>query len=262
MKQRKLLFAAAILLVFVFIFCNLFLKKTEISREEPSGKEEKFKLAIVLDDFGYNKRNLNALKDLNIPVTLAVLPHTPYSEDVCKFAENNGLEIILHLPMQPEGDNEPVERSTIRVDMDEDTVRNLVREALDSVPLAGGISSHMGSKATKDVRLMRIVFEVLKEREMFFLDSFTSSDTVCSEAAKKTGVPYLKRDIFIDNLKDAGYIQERLRELVKLKDIRKQAIGIGHDRAVTINALKETVPQIIESGASFVRLSDLIKKRI
>ncbi|MDP8258646.1 MAG: divergent polysaccharide deacetylase family protein [Candidatus Aadella gelida] len=260
MRQRKLLFVAAILIAFGFIVYDLFLRPPIIEEKEVQVPDERFRIAIVLDDFGYNKRNFSALEKIDIPLTLAVLPHAPYSETVCKFAKNKGFDVILHLPLQPEGENEPVEKNTINDGMDDDTVRKVISEALDSVSFAKGVSNHMGSKATRDRRLMKIVFDELKKRDLFFLDSYTAKDSVCLEIAAEKGVPYLRRDIFIDNQKDEVYIGEQFEKLVKRRKAGGSAVGIGHDHPVTVKVLAEEAPKISGEEIVFVGLSDLVIK--
>ena len=38
-----------------------------------------YKVAIVLDDFGYNYKNVETVMELKKPVTFSILPHLPYS---------------------------------------------------------------------------------------------------------------------------------------------------------------------------------------
>ena len=53
MRQRKLLFVAAILIAFGFIVYDLFLRPPIIEEKEVQVPDERFRIAIVLDDFGY-----------------------------------------------------------------------------------------------------------------------------------------------------------------------------------------------------------------
>lgn len=217
-------------------------------------------VALVLDDFGYSKKNLEKLKDIGVPITMAVLPNVPYSKKACDFAEANGFEVILHMPMEPMDNAKSMEQDTILIAMDDPAVENKIDGALSSVYSAKGISNHMGSRATGDKRLMDLVFSDLKKRELFFLDSYTSANSLCEKTAKEKGVAYAKRDIFIDNELNGEYITV---QMVKLEDLAKekgQAVGIGHDRRATVEALGKIVPQMKKRGIRFVKLSELIEK--
>jgi len=214
--------------------------------------------ALVLDDLGYNRRNLDALKDIGIPLTVAVLPNAPYSGAVCSFAEENGLDVILHLPMEPEDRTVATEEHTISGDMPDEAVKENISAAFCSVYAAKGMSNHMGSKATGDCRLMAVVFDDLKRRRMFFLDSFTTGNSVCAETAQDAGIPYIRRDIFIDNVREKDSIKRQMEKAEKKAHADGSVVAIGHDRKMTIDVLRELVPGMKARGIRFVKLSELV----
>ena len=49
-------------------------------------------------------------------------------------------------------------------------IRRIVA-AIEDVPYAIGINNHMGSKATADERVMKILVDICKERNLILLDS-------------------------------------------------------------------------------------------
>ncbi|MFH1552494.1 MAG: divergent polysaccharide deacetylase family protein [Candidatus Omnitrophota bacterium] len=216
-------------------------------------------VALVLDDFGYTKKNLDALKKVGVPLTIAVLPNTPYAKTVCSFAKKNGIEVILHLPMEPKDETAYLEVDTIDAEMDAQTLKKVIANAFDSVYSAKGVSNHMGSKATMDTCLMELVLEDIKTRDMFFLDSVTTEGSVCAQAARKFGVPYVKRDIFIDNELNREYIERQMEKVERMALSNGNAVAIGHDRGMTIDVLRDVVPRMKERGIQFVRLSEIVK---
>ncbi|MFC1480483.1 divergent polysaccharide deacetylase family protein [Candidatus Omnitrophota bacterium] len=216
-------------------------------------------VALVLDDFGYTKKNLDALKKINVPLTIAVLPNTPYAKTVCSFAKKNGMEVILHLPMEPKDETDYLEVDTIGADMDAETLKKVIANAFNSVPSAKGVSNHMGSKATRDTHLMELVLGDLKERDMFFLDSVTTEGSVCAQAARKCGVPYAKRDIFIDNDLNKEYIERQMEKVERMAIANGNVVAIGHDRGMTIDVLRDCVAGMKEKGIQFVRLSEIVE---
>jgi len=238
------------------------LSHPEVPEESlPEESRARSTVVIVLDDFGYSKKNLDALKEVDASITVAVLPNTPYAGAVCSFARENGTEVILHLPMEPEGETPYLEEDTISCAMDEGLVKDIIANDFRSVPAAIGVSNHMGSKATKDAHLMELVLEDLKERDAFFLDSFTTEESVCEDIARELEVPYVRRDIFIDNRSDGEYIKGQLKELERIASVKGKALGIGHDRSLTISILKEVVPGMKERGIYFASLSEIINYR-
>ncbi|MBI4707136.1 MAG: divergent polysaccharide deacetylase family protein [Candidatus Omnitrophica bacterium] len=218
----------------------------------------KGKIAIVIDDWGYNLNNLPIVEGIRYPFTAAILPNLGSSAKVAKELNARGFEVILHLPMQPHGKNN-LEKNTIRLVLNEHEIKDIMDMDLANIVYAKGVSNHMGSEATEDARVMGIVFKELKNRNLYFLDSFVSNKSVCEKLAKKTGLPFAKRDIFLDNDQDPAYIKAQINKLKRKARMKGEAIGIGHDRRNTLLVLKEVMPQIENEGYKFVLVSDLVK---
>jgi polysaccharide deacetylase 2 family uncharacterized protein YibQ len=143
--------------------------------------------------------------------------------------------------------------------MDTETAAAIVRKDLDTISYARGVSNHMGSLATADPRIMAAVYKELKKRKLYFLDSLVSHESVCASLARRMGVRFAQRDIFLDNKPDPEYILRQLNRLkVKAQD-SGSAIGIGHDRKLTLKVLQEAMPQLEAEGFKFVFVSDLAR---
>ncbi|MFH1798939.1 MAG: divergent polysaccharide deacetylase family protein [Candidatus Omnitrophota bacterium] len=225
----------------------------------PKQKMPSAKIVLVLDDFGYTKKNLENLRSLGIPITMAVLPNAPYTEAVCSFAEENDFEVLLHLPLEPEAQTDSLEKNTIITDMNDESIESIVKNAFRSVFCARGVSNHMGSKATRDERLMKIIMNELSKRNMFFLDSLTTDESVCESAALSVGVVSVRRDIFIDNKTEKPYIEKKMEEAVRMAFAKGRVVVIGHDRSITVEVLKEIVPRLKKQGVKFTTLSTILK---
>ncbi|MCM8782912.1 MAG: divergent polysaccharide deacetylase family protein [Candidatus Omnitrophica bacterium] len=219
------------------------------------------RIAIVLDDWGYNLNNLEILKDIEYPITLAILPHLEYSEKIANFAKVIGKEIILHLPLEPKTKKDYIgwERFTITTDMPEKKIKEILSEAIDSLFGIKGVSNHMGSRATEDERTMTIIFKELKKRKLYFLDNLTSPNSVSRRIAERLSLKFIRRDIFLDNLRHLSYIKNQFKKL-KIRALKKSwAVGIGHCDRITLEVLKEQMPMAEKEGFRFVFLSELIK---
>ncbi|MDD3089672.1 MAG: divergent polysaccharide deacetylase family protein [Candidatus Omnitrophica bacterium] len=240
--------------------------KTDIPREQPTmaaaGAEVPRgagRLAIVIDDIGYTDKNLEAIAGIGVPITLAVLPDTPKAKESADLAVSRGLEVILHLPMEPESSSEKLEKNTVKVSMPSEEVKRIVADALGKVPWASGVSNHQGSKATSSESTMKALMSELNARGMFFLDSMTTSRSVSGKAAEATGVKMVKRDIFLDNSNDEVHIAGQLDKASKMVLEGKDIIAIGHDRAATIKVLAHKVPSMKKRGVRFVGLSSMVE---
>lgn len=229
-----------------------------ISRPKKITPPIKGKIAIVLDDWGYNLNNLPFLNQIKYPLTLSILPNLRYSQEVARESHRRGFEIVLHLPLEPD-ERFSLEQNTIMTSMDEGTIRNILAKDLASVPYAQGVSNHMGSKATEDLRTMGIIFKELKRRRLYFLDSLVSAESICFDLAYKMRVAFAKRDVFLDNTEAAEYIRGQINKLKTRANIYGQAIGIGHDRKETLEVLKEVMPELEREGYRFVFVSELIR---
>ena len=255
MKRKLIIITALILSVLVFIALILTSVNKKVIRKLVPVKG---KIAIVIDDWGYNLNNLGIAAEIKAPLTCAILPNLKNSGLVSQKLNNLGFEIILHLPMEPK-EKYRLESRTIMTNMDAEGIRNILEQDLSSVLFVKGVSNHMGSRITEDSKVSAIVMSEVKKRKLYFLDSFVTAKSVCASLAVKIKIKFAKRDIFLDNLDDLSYIKG---QIIKLRDLAKkngQAVGIGHDRRNTLMALKEALPQLVKSGYQLVFVSEIVK---
>lgn len=259
MKNLRYKITIGVLLL-VIIILGVFIAITRPKRiaKIPIAITVKGRIAIVLDDWGYNLNNLHIIDQIKYPVTASILPNLNYSRQVAEELHNRGFGIILHLPMEPL-EKYRLEKNTIMTSMDDQTITRIIDEDLGIIAYANGVSSHMGSAATQDTRTMEIVFKELKKKHIFFLDSFVNPKSVCSNLARKIGLEAAKRDVFLDNREEAGYIKQQIYKLKLRAKSKGYAIGIGHDRKITLQVLKEVMPQLEKEGFKFVLLSELVR---
>jgi len=215
----------------------------------------KAKIAIVIDDWGYNLDAADML-DPKYPVTCAVLPNLAASRQVSEKLHSKGQEIILHLPMEPR-EKLNLENDTILISMNDAQIRKILDKDLESVLYARGINNHMGSFATSDAKVMKAVFKEMKKKRLYFLDSSTAAGSVCPKLAPKFGINFAKRNVFIDNESDPEYIKKQILGLALVARTYGSAIGIGHARPNTLETLKEIMPELESQGYKFVFVSEL-----
>lgn len=217
------------------------------------------RLAIILDDLGYDRGAANAVLALTFPVTISVLPNQALSLDVAEEAFRRGDEVILHLPMESESNDAKAEPVELRVGMTAQQARDALTQMLESVPHAVGVNNHQGSRATADVGLMSALMPALRERNLFFIDSRTTAATVAYDAAESAGVRAASRKVFLDDNATREAILEQLD--LAARDAARDgfAIAIGHPHPATIAALTEGVPRIEAHGVRLVFASELVR---
>jgi uncharacterized protein len=216
------------------------------------------RVAILFDDAGGSLVHLQAIIDLGRAVTVTVLPGLRFSREVALKAEEEGLEVMLHLPLEPEDPKLPLGPGGVTTAMNADQIAQTVAADLDQVPGAIGINNHEGSKATADERVMRAVLETIKSRGLFFVDSVTSPRTIAGRMAAQMQIPTASRAVFLDNQDQAEAIRTQMRELITVALQRKQAIAIGHTMRMTPQVLQEMLGEFDRQDIELVPVSTLV----
>jgi polysaccharide deacetylase 2 family uncharacterized protein YibQ len=221
-------------------------------------KNNRPKIAIILDDWGYHNKSLPYLSSIKQPFTAAVLPGLRYTKQAADEAYRDKKGIMLHLPMQPEKPMK-LEKVTVLKDMNREKIVEIVDTLAGEVPHYTGVNNHQGSLVTADKTAITTVLEVLKERNYFFIDSLTTPKTVAYKTARDMGLRWGKRDVFIDNKKESSYNEKQINELKAVARRKGWAIGIGHDDTVTLETLSRMMPQLEAEGFEFVYAAELLQ---
>jgi len=217
------------------------------------------RVAVIFDDAGYSLRTAREVMALPRPVTISVLPGLPFSTPIAEEAAGRGVQVILHLPVQPDNAALELGPGGITVDMTDDAIARTVASDFATVPGAVGTNNHMGSRGTADPRVMRAILGVVKARRLFFVDSLTSPRSVGADTARAMGVPTAVRAVFLDNQDDDTYVRAQFHALIRVAQTRGQAIAIGHVGKVTARVLREMLPEFDEAGIRFVPVSALVR---
>lgn len=219
------------------------------------------RIAIVIDDVGYAKAPIDKLLAVSRNITFSVLPYGPMTSELADAIHKRGAEVMLHLPMEPEGTPGGLSHQGMLMhDMSSAALRMKTAEALALVPHADGVNNHMGSRLTADEGAMKAVMEELTGRKLFFLDSRTSPQTVAFRAARAAGLRALERDVFLDDVAEIGPILKQIDELEARAKKRGFAVAIGHPYPATVAAIVQAVPTLIDRGFEIVPARELAGK--
>ncbi len=211
-------------------------RASRIPAAPPQRPERVGRLALIIDDAGYNLADLQPFLDFPGPIAIAVLPHLPHSAEAARRVTASGKELLLHMPMQPLNGENPGP-GAIRVDQSDAEIDDLLTSAFNSVPGARGLNNHMGSRATADLRVMSALMRSLKREGKFFVDSRTTPQSAAARAAAEWGVPFLQRDVFLDNERDEPDIEASISLGVTEARTGGKAILIGHVHSPQILAI-------------------------
>lgn len=214
-------------------------------------------IAIVIDDMGDNYRRTKDIISLQAPLTASFLTYPKRLEQQISDSLKSGQEIMLHVPMQPKS-NINLSSDILTVNMSPSEVRKNFQKMLNRFSNVKGINNHMGSLLTEDEARMSEIMQVLKEKKLFFLDSKTTPKSVGDKVAKKYGVHYASRNVFLDNKNELNYILKQLQRTEKIARKNGYAIAIGHPKSQTVEALKRWLPTLQQKQIKLVHLSKII----
>jgi uncharacterized protein len=216
------------------------------------------RLAILLDDLGSDRSAADAIFALQVPITLSVLPYHAHSQEIAQEARKHGCEVMLHLPMQSVA-NETPEQQELRPGLKREAVEAIVNSMLESVPEADGVNNHQGSQATSNSALMDELMPVLRDAGVFYVDSRTTTETVAYDTAKRDGVKTAFRNVpFLDDVQNKAAVRRQLQMAIRGAKEKGEAIAIGHPHAVTLEALREMLPEAKKQGVRLVLVSDVV----
>ncbi len=214
-------------------------------------------VAVVVDDFGFfNNKLARDFIAVKASITIAVIPGLKYSDDICRLAGGAGKDILCHLPMEPEQEVEDFGKIPfVRVSMSDKRIKRIVEKALAATPGLIGVNNHMGSKATADSRVMKVVLKVCRKQKLLFFDSLTSPSSVASEMASSMGMSPLRNDFFLDNSGDD--VRRNMRKMMDTASRRGWALGIMHVKRESLEDLEWMIKEAGKRGIRFVNLREM-----
>ena len=246
MKCRRFRFAAAALLL-----------AAKGAAETPA------RIAIIIDDIGYQLDAGRRAIELPGPVAFAVLPGTPRGQRLAGIAHAKGKEVLLHLPLEPVDHHGPSEPGAIMLDMGRTKFSATFAEAMATVPFAVGVSSHRGSLLTRHPGHMEWLMEEIAARDdLFFIDSYTTHESIALKIAAEAGVTATRRDVFLDNERTVDAVAREFERLKMMAKKRGTAVAIGHPFPETLEVLERELPRLREQGFELVTISELIQTQL
>lgn len=218
------------------------------------------RIAIIIDDLGNEREAGERAIALPGALTFAILPDTPSARVLANTAFESGKEIIVHLPLQAmEDDGQPGD-GRIGIDTTAAQFAEAFDRALASVPHAVGVNNHRGSLLTRHPGHMQWLMDsILRQPDWYFVDSYTTHLSVALRIAEESGVPALKRDVFLDSSREPDDIRRAIESLKTKAKRHGQAVAIGHPYPETLAALEQALPELVREGFELVSVSSLIR---
>lgn len=217
------------------------------------------RVAIVMDDLGRDLASARELLAIDLGVTFAIIPQNEAAPQVATLAHERGREVMIHLPMEPQGyPRANPGADALLLSRSDEEIRALVRGYRQRVPYAVGGNNHMGSRFTESREKMAVVLEELRRAGLFFVDSRTSNRSVAFETARELGVATAKRDIFLDNVRSVSAIRGEIRRMARMAAKNGEALAICHPYPETFAALRAEADYLRAQGIRVVPASRLL----
>jgi polysaccharide deacetylase 2 family uncharacterized protein YibQ len=216
-------------------------------------------IAIVIDDLGNGRAEGRRVVALPGPVACSILPHTIDGPDIADWAHAAGKEVLLHLPMESVGEK-PLGTGGITLEMTESEIRATVADDISSIPHLVGMNNHEGSLITQHPGDMAWILQTLHGAgAYFYIDSYTSPDSVAYQIAREQQVPAARRNVFLDDVNTEDAVREQWKRLLAVARKHGFALAIGHPRSATLKVLEAELPGLAAQGVTLVAPSKIVE---
>ena len=217
-------------------------------------------IALVIDDIGPARQWSQQALDLPAPVTLSILPYVADAADWARQAKSAGHDVLLHMPMEPFGLENPGPGALLRR-LSVSQNRQRLEVALLRVPGVMGVNNHMGSRFTACAACVGVVGETLRGQGLMFLDSVTSQQSAAARIIGKAGVPVLRRDVFLDDVDTPAAIAVQMHRAEALAQSQGAVLVIAHPRPASMEALKGWSEDLKKQGIAMVSLREFMREK-
>lgn len=208
-------------------------KKTAI----PSSDEikKKPKMAIIMDDMAYPSQ-LESLHHLRLKITPSFFPYNSDNKLTPKMAAQEPFYMV-HLPLEALYFYQSPHK-WIKVGEDKSEIRQYIQQIKHDFPHLKFINNHTGSKFTASYQDMKNLIEILREYDIDFVDSRTTTQTKAGEIYTQMQRPLLSRGVFLDNKSNVEDILNQIRKAINKAKKDGYVIVICHPHKNTFEALK------------------------
>jgi len=219
-------------------------------------EDRRAQLVIIIDDV-HTRRELNAIWKLGFPVTPSIFP--PYRQ--ARHSEKLALGVshyMVHLPMESGSQKFNRQTKTLMRSFSSEQIFHRIEEIRRLFPQAKYINNHTGSLFTSNTQAMFALLRACRVYGFRFVDSVTTGKSKVRYVAKQLHQPYVRRDIFLDNIRTTTAIHRQLKKAIRLAKKRGYAIAIGHPHRETLQALRLAKPLL--KGLKVVYMDQLYIK--
>jgi polysaccharide deacetylase 2 family uncharacterized protein YibQ len=218
------------------------------------------KIALIIDDIGHSVSRARAFLSVKVPMTFSILPQLQHSRGLSEEIAGKGYEVMLHQPMEPYGNEIQPGPGAVYITDENRKIEETIAENLWEIPQATGVNNHMGSRFTSCSTKVVQALKIIKKKDLFFVDSLTSSHSQAYKMALRLNMRTAPRNVFLDHNPDIRAVRRQLIHLKRHAVKHGVAIGIGHPHLSTLTALRNFTQELDETEPTVepVSISDLL----
>jgi len=218
------------------------------------------RIALIIDDIGNSVSRARAFLSVKIPMTFSILPQLRHSRGLAEEIAGKGYEVMLHQPMEPYGNEIRPGPGALYISDENRKIEETIAENLWEIPQATGVNNHMGSRFTACSTKVVQALKIIKKKDLFFVDSLTSSHSQAYKMARRLNMRTAPRNVFLDHHPDIRTVRRQLTHLKRHALKHGAAIGIGHPHLSTLTALRNFKQELGETApmVELVSISDLL----
>ncbi|MCL2063840.1 MAG: divergent polysaccharide deacetylase family protein [Candidatus Cloacimonetes bacterium] len=218
------------------------------------------RMAIIIKGFGnLNQNDLERWIQLDKNICFSILPINRTSRMNIQQLVNNNFEALIEIPMEDIG--HPIIQSPDYAIFghfrDNEVIRKL-DQYFSLLPGARGTITHRGGLITTDRRIMPIILNYIRDREMYFIDDKAIETSIAFSLAQQMMLTSFERSI-IFNPKD--YINDtnnqRLTNDLRRVGMDPMIVTLQNPDDDTYIFIQKLINVANESGYQIVRVSDL-----
>lgn len=106
---------------------------------------------------------------------------------------------------------------------------------------------------------MRVLLKSVKEKGLFFFDSYTSTSTKSAGVARELGLPFEENSFFVDLKDEPAFMDAQFQKALKKAKKYGSCAVIGHIHKKSLEGSLRTAMKLYrDNGAQFVYLNDLM----
>ncbi|MBM3265845.1 MAG: divergent polysaccharide deacetylase family protein [candidate division Zixibacteria bacterium] len=217
------------------------------------------KMVVVLEDIGTAVPEVaRGFLTIGRPLTFGLVSWKGQPGEMAREAREKKHGLVAQIPMEPyEYPGVSPGRRAVLVEQSDPQNRQVVRDALAAVPEAGGAMAYLGSRILGDSRMLTLVLEEVKTRNLYFLDALAGRGSAGASIAGRLQV----RHAAIWGAIDAVDNQERIAAMLDMASYealdRGQVVVSGRARPNTLAVLKSRLERLELRGIRFVPVDSL-----